>query len=266
MGQYQQWLHYREVKRQLHTQIESLEAELAELEARARSFEETDASVDGDASNNELFRLLSLATRLDTHISFEEREPAATNGAASSPPTDMDEAYEAREPAAAENFSLPFFGWGLPPDFSPQEESVAAPIFEGLPPAPQPSPLPPPGIELLPEDITAFFDEHSQTDPRLELPWWQESPPVASPDMYGSAAVDELPWWQEPPPVAPPDPDMHSSAPVDQQGLRNKQEIERWIERWRRPPAQPTRPDRPDQPNSPIRPAQPKNQGERSHE
>ena len=252
MGQYQQWLHYREVKQQLHTQIESLSAELAELEARARSFEETDVSVDTDASNNELFRLLSLATYLDTHISFEERELAATNGAAFSPPTDMDEVMEAREPGAAENFSLPFFGWGLPPDFSLQEESVTAPPFEGPPSAPQPSPLPPPGIELLPEDITAFFDEHSQTDPQLGLPWWQESAPVASPDMPGSAPVDELPWWQEPPPVASPA-DMHGSAPVDQQGLRNKQEIERWLERWRR---HPDRPDRPD------RPVQPKQQGE----
>jgi hypothetical protein len=231
MGQYQQWLHYREVKRQLHAQIESLEAELAELEARARSFEETDASVDGDTSDNELFRLLSLATRLDTHTSSRESEPATTNGVASSPPTSMNEATAAREPGAAESFSPPFFGWSLPPDFSPQEEPAAAPAFEG----PSPSPLPQPGIELLPEDMTAFFDEYSQTDPQLGLPWWQEPPPVASPNMHGS-------------------------APVDQQGLRNKHEIERWIERWHRHPAQST------QPTQPTQPAQSKNLGERSHE
>jgi hypothetical protein len=29
-----------------------------------------------------------------------------------------------------------------------------------------------PVVELLPEDMNAFLDENSSTEPRLELPWW----------------------------------------------------------------------------------------------
>jgi hypothetical protein len=229
MGQYQQWLHYREIERRLRMQVETLEAELAELQARARSLEENDSCADdatgdtGDTGNNELLRLLSLAMRLDAHASSGERKPASTNGAASSSPAFINEAtgagkpVESREPAepgAGESFSPTLFPWGGLPDFGPQEMPFAAeqPIFEWASPSSPPSSLPQSGIELLPEDMGAFFDEHSQTDSRLELPWWQQE--IASANI-------------------------HSSSPIDQQGLRYKHEIERWLERWRRQPAQP---------------------------
>jgi hypothetical protein len=65
--------------------------------------------------------------------------------------------------------------------------------------------------------MAAFFDEHGQTDPQLVLPWWQQQE-VASANIHGSGLID-------------------------QQGLRNKHEIERWFERWRRQPAQPIQPE-----------------------
>lgn len=226
MGQYQQWLRYREIEQQLRMQVESLEAALAELQARARSLEENDSCVDGttgdtvDADNNELLRLLSLAMRLDAHASPMQSKPTPANSAASSSPAFINEATgagkpgESGGPGAGESFSPTLFPWGGLPAFGAQEMPAAAqqPIFEWASPS---SPLPQSGIELLPEDMAAFFDEHSQTDPQLGLPWWQHQ--------------------QEATPA-----NMHSSSPIDQQDLRNKHEIERWLERWRRQPAQPS--------------------------
>ena len=236
MGQYQQWLRYREIEQQLRMQIETLETELVELQARARSLEESDSSLDVDAGHgdNELLRLLSLAMRLDVHTSYRASEPASNNGAASSAPTftnagaEVARSGEQREPAGAEeSFSPTLFTWGRPSDFGPQEMPATAqqPTSEGLSFSSLPSPLPRTGLELLPEDIAAFFEEHSQTDPQLEIPWWQRQ---------GASPAN-----------------VHNSGLIDQQDMRNKHEVERWFERWRRQPAQP---------------AQSENQGETPHE
>ncbi len=69
-----------------------------------------------------------------------------------------------------------------------------------------------PEIELLPEDMIAFFDEHEQTDPQLELPWWLRNITVSS---KGEQA----------------------GRPIDHNSIRTNRLVQRWIERWGRQPS-----------------------------
>lgn len=66
-----------------------------------------------------------------------------------------------------------------------------------------------PEIELLPEDIFDFYEEHSQTDPQLELPWWLRNITITNGD-------DE------------------TGKPIDQESIRTNRLVQRWVERWGR--------------------------------
>ena len=67
-------------------------------------------------------------------------------------------------------------------------------------------------LALLPEDMSSFIDEHSLTDPRIELPWWLHSITVASGDN-------------------------NSNRPIDQESIRTNLLVKRWLERWGHQPA-----------------------------
>ena len=62
-------------------------------------------------------------------------------------------------------------------------------------------------MHLLPEDMFAFFEEHSQTDPQIELPWWLRKITIISKE-------DD------------------SSKPIDQESIRTNRLVQRWVERW----------------------------------
>lgn len=64
-------------------------------------------------------------------------------------------------------------------------------------------------IELLPDDMFAFFEEHSQTDPQLELPWWLRKITITNGDDDGG-------------------------KPIDQESIRTNRLVQRWVERWGR--------------------------------
>jgi hypothetical protein len=66
-----------------------------------------------------------------------------------------------------------------------------------------------PELELLPEEMIAFFDEHEQTDPQLELPWWLRNIAVSSKDEQ-------------------------AGQPTDHNSIRTNRLVQRWIERWGR--------------------------------
>jgi hypothetical protein len=55
--------------------------------------------------------------------------------------------------------------------------------------------------------MMTFFDEHAQTDPQLELPWWLRNITVSSKNEQGS-------------------------QPIDQNSIRTNRLVQRWIERW----------------------------------
>ncbi len=72
-----------------------------------------------------------------------------------------------------------------------------------------------PDIELLPEDMNAFLDEQSSTEPRMELPWWL-SRITNGTDESGAGSAPE------------------------RGGNNTNRLVQRWIERWGRQPAPPS--------------------------
>jgi len=72
-----------------------------------------------------------------------------------------------------------------------------------------------PDIELLSEDMNTFLDEESNTEPRMELPWW------LSRITNGT--------------------NENGAGPVPEQGGNNTNRlVQRWIERWGRQPVLPS--------------------------
>jgi hypothetical protein len=57
--------------------------------------------------------------------------------------------------------------------------------------------------------MMAFFEEHAQTDPQLELPWWLRNIAISSKDKQ-------------------------SNRPIDHHSNRTNRLVQRWIERWGR--------------------------------
>jgi hypothetical protein len=211
MGQYQQWLRYREIEQQLRAHIETLETELADLQARAHLLEET-----GSYEENTLLRLLMLAARLDSQPPAPVQESQSIPGSEANSSSSLS---PAQGPAVGKHDLVErpaLFTWNGLPDFSPPAVSATPqpPEMSGAIPS---SPLPRPEIELLPEDMTPFFDERTQTAPQVQVPWWMRQPITSS--AAGSIK------------------DVQRNVPRDQGSMRNNRDIERWLERWGRQPA-----------------------------
>lgn len=192
MGQYQQWLHYQEIDRRLRAQLEALEAELAQAQGRLDLLEQEQEQPASLADN-------PLIQALAAHLQRYNAPPKSTTGATTtSSPSNMQQA----NPGAS--ISPALLSWGGLPNFGPHESESYAPGAEN-----DASSVSHPEIELLPEDMLAFFDEHSQTDPRLELPWWLRKITVSSNNAQGA-------------------------RPIDQETMRTNRLVQRWIERWGR--------------------------------
>jgi hypothetical protein len=201
MGQYQQWLHYRDIDRLLHAQLEELEEELTQLQVREQLLLQILQPVTGDApsllqSGNEILRALAIGS--NGHTEPRERSQGHTQSANGA--TEM----TAISPApAAQN--------GLPPAEEPyitdpnSLQLPQPPLHKNMTPPPVPhSPHYEPAM-LLPEDMDAFIDGHTETEPRMELPAWLRN-----------AALH------------------NANGPIDQESMRTNRLIQRWIERWGR--------------------------------
>ncbi len=194
MGQYQQWLQFREKEQQLRAQMERLETELAELQARACLLQEPDAS-----EQNPLLHMLVQAVRL--HAS----PPVPSVQADQSLSAAQKLAVEEQDNAGAEVEKPTLFPWNGALDLHlPASRDSAVPS----------TPLSHPEIELLPSDMASFFDEHTRTSPQLQSPWWMRQRAPASTSSKTQAEQRNI--------------------PTDQESMRNNREIERWLERWRR--------------------------------
>jgi hypothetical protein len=190
MGQYQQWLHYQEIDRQLQRQLETLEARLVELQDRLQLLEQEQQEQLAFLADNPIIQ--ALAARLNSH----DIPPKST--------IKNTEFLQSAEPGVS--ISPALLAWGGLPNFGLQEieESESTPgVEKDLPSVNHPE------IELLPEDMMAFFEGYAQTDPRLEIPWWLR-------DITTSTS------------------NMHENQPTDLQSIRTNHLVERWIERWGR--------------------------------
>ncbi len=139
MGQYQQWLHYQEVDRRLRAELETLETELAHLQD---SIHENPQAIQS-SSNGEMPHE---QPALQMHNMIIRLLASGLN----------------------QHASTGLMSRGRLPNFGPPESQEASSVIEQHGEATTPHPE----IVLLPEDMQAFFDEHSQTDPQHEIPWW----------------------------------------------------------------------------------------------
>jgi hypothetical protein len=197
MGQYQQWLHFREVDQRLRAELEALETELAQLQDQVNGLEQTFPYPD-----NQIIRALAISME-------REAQPTSTSSSdtirAESPPDGLPDTHE-----FSHVLSPSLQHWGALPDFSPQELQES---FQNVEVSKSPS-TPHSEIILLPEDVIAIFEEHNQTDPQLELPWWLRN------IMDSTGTPDR-------------------TSPIDQESIRTNRLVQRWLERWgRRPPTQ----------------------------
>jgi len=226
MGQYQQWLHYRDIDQLLHTQLEELEEELAQLQIREQLLQHLLQPVTEDATSllqpdNEILRALAIGLNGHTEpIGHTQGSAQSANGATemtyngtvgiASPrlgETALTHSSQSDEPMAAIS-SAPATQNGLPPaeeQYVTDSDSLQPPqplrnknmTLPPIPHSPHYEPM------LLPEDMDAFIDGHSETEPRMELPVWLRN-----------AALH------------------NANGPIDQESMRTNRLIQRWIERW----------------------------------
>lgn len=225
MGQYQQWLHYQEVDRHLKAELETLKTKLARLQDELRDTPQTSQSSSNAEmppespaldNHNAVIRLLAQGLKEFTSTQSEASAQvgnASPNGPlphslATSDPGEQAERANLNPAASGgtkqmqngEAISAALMSWGRLPNFGPLSPDDASPAMEPR----SPSSMPHPEIALLPEDMQAFFDEHSHTDPQQEIPWWPGD--IAS---------------------------------IDPESLRTNSLVQRWIERRRQLASQP---------------------------
>jgi hypothetical protein len=186
---YQQWLLYQETDRHLRSELEELETELARLQEDIQRLEQTAPRADNPIIRALVSTLNGHTPTANEHITHPN-EPVPTSTATISPE---------------------LANWGGLPNFGPQEMQTPTPS-QGVPL----TTIPHTDMALLPEDedMATFFDEHGQTDPQIELPWWLRNIALA-------ASVNNA----------------NRTGPIDQETLRTNRLVQRWLERWGRKPA-----------------------------
>ncbi len=232
MGQYQQWLQYREVDRLLHSQLEELTEELAQLRNREQLLQQmlhplhVEQQVAGaDISppllaDNEILHALTASFNGHTYDTNSTNLPPATTTPGTTAMTYAQPLQSARQDEPTSAISQALYAQGSLPPVEDQfaHDAVATNGFQSerqmqfnrnsaLPPIPH---TPHSESTLLPDDIGAFIEEHTRTEPRMELPWW----------LRNAALVN-------------------ANGPIDQESIRTNRLIQRWIERWGRHPGTP---------------------------
>lgn len=195
MGQYRQWLHYREVEQDLHAQIQLLTSQMTQLQEQADLLK--DATVTAD---NSILQALFHDQTLEVPLLSPPEPPVAE------PSPQQGESDEHASEQALTTVSPALFAWGRLPNFDSQEVPTypaGADPSQHLPTTPRPD------LDLLPQDMVAFFDEHAQTAPQVKLPWWLRK------TVTGTISSD-------------------GKTPIDQQSIRTNRLVQRWFERWGR--------------------------------
>jgi hypothetical protein len=210
MGQYSQWLHYREVDGQLQAQLETLERELAQLQDRLQLLEQGEWSQKSCLSaDNKIIHALHAMNAMDAQAPRRNGQPLLID----STPVPLTEIVP-NEPG--ETISPALFARSNLPNFGPQAVPPETPVVNGsqltsynhqLPSIPHRE------MALLPEDMSSFIEEHTMTDPQIELPWWLRNIRAAS----NIASSPNGPY-----------------GPIDQESIRTNRLVQRWLERWGR--------------------------------
>lgn len=176
MGQYRQWLSYREADQQLQSQIKESEKELVQLYAQIDQLE-----ADTTYSENIILQML---------VGIQQAEKARRNKAEAPTPAPSMFGEQSASDSRRGSVSPALFGWGNLPNFNTQD--IQRPITDTsnqhLAPQFQPS-----NDNLLPHDLTAFTDDSGQTDPQIKIPWWlRDAQPAAKEDPQSTQPIDQL--------------------------------------------------------------------------
>ncbi len=195
MGQYQQWLHFQEIQKRLSSQAEAVETELKQLQSYVNQFDQQPSTIPPvTLLGNPIIH--ALIAHLPSQLISSQNSTQSIYETTHQSEACSDEPGNSISPALK--------SWGELPDFQPYEIEEAthtnhqtSSFFNHQ------------EIELLPEDMMAFFDEHEQTDPQLELPWWLRKITISSKGEQ-------------------------SSRPIDHNTVRTNRLVQRWVERWGR--------------------------------
>ncbi|GLV59392.1 hypothetical protein KDH_62190 [Dictyobacter sp. S3.2.2.5] len=144
MGQYREWLFYREIDQQLTAQIQASEQELAHVQMEIEHLERDTRYAD----NIIIQALIGLQQAQQIHSQGAAAEAAAVGQRASSPA---------------------LFAWNQLPQLDNRD---AQPVDDNVT---LPRPLPAPtgsDSSLTPTSSSGFMDANSLTDPQLKVPWW----------------------------------------------------------------------------------------------
>jgi hypothetical protein len=162
MGQYRQWLHYRQVDQQLHTLKEHLLTELQHI------YEQNALHTSPLDANNRIVQAL---------LSYTKKT--------SSVPNTVEQQLEVTDAQRIDTISLLFERSRLP-NLEPMFENTAQPpqptptvqptkTFAPLPPLPHQSQA------FNPEETNGVLDNQQQTEPQTALPWWLRKAALAAP-------------------------------------------------------------------------------------
>lgn len=193
MGQYRQWLLYRDANQQLQHQIQEFERELTQLHAQIDQLETETISPE----NIILQTLISIQQA--KKISHEIPVRRATSLSAERNTSEHKQQRGTVSPA--------LFGRSNLPNFNTQH--VENPVADATTQKPV-SQFQQPDSDLLPQNISTIADDSSQTDPQTTVPWWLNN-------THPNPTPEEHP---------------QSSKPIDQQSRRTNQYVQRWFERW----------------------------------
>ncbi len=169
MGQYREWLHYRQVDQQLHTLKERFTTELVHAREQLHDVEAPPL----DAANH-VIQALTLYAKIPPVATQEQiTEHALKNG----------------HTQQSETISQPFFDHSHLPELTPilSKEMPETPLpkpplhsYASLPPIPYGS------IDLPSENVVSFLDAHTQTEPQVALPWWLQRATLAATQDNGT--------------------------------------------------------------------------------
>lgn len=213
MAQYQEWLHYHEVDRHLQAQLADLVNELAQLQEHAHVYEQDIYSPSAEAAVRETIPIPHDNVILHA-LAMHMNGRTSSNGHSTQESfTIPDSRSEIIPSEPGESISPALFAQGNLPNFEtpaiPAETfKTDAPQFTSYLDQPLP-PIPHYAMTLLPEDMTAFFDQHTATDPQIELPWW----------LHNLTNVS------------------NGNGPIDQESSRTNRLVQRWLERWGKHPS-----------------------------
>jgi hypothetical protein len=169
MGQYRQWLQFREIDYQLHNQLHQLETQLVQLQAQV----DTNRSQEEMLAGNTIMQALAAYAQRERNGHATDEEPPFTEHQS---PHSFSIALQARGSfSAAETPEMQ--------ELLRQQQDSRMP--DAIPGTPHTE------LALLPDDINTFIEEHTQTGQQRPPAWWLQTLQQQTPPPSSSPATDE---------------------------------------------------------------------------